>query len=441
LITLNEPLLQFLLDETERRPMTVSELNAEVRSAIEQQFANVWVEGEVVNFTAHGSGHWYFNLNDGDAQIKCVCWKGTNYRIRFKPQNGVTVRLRGRLSFYEARGETQIVVDSLEPSGEGALAAAYQQIKAKLDAEGLFAEELKRPIPFLPRKVGVITSKTGAAYHDILTVLTRRAQSVSILLIPALVQGEGAADSIRKAVTGVNEYNRTLAAHEKIDVLIVGRGGGSAEDLWAFNDEMLARAIRASEIPVISAVGHEIDVTIADFVADVRAATPSAAAEIVAGREEDIINSLHACEDRLVSFLDYKLLDVRTRVNESVSNLQYSFASSLQRAKTQFADAASRLTPATLKSKVTAVKHSLGTLEQRQKVAVENTLNLRSESLKLQMAKLDALSPLAVLTRGYSITQSEDGSILSDASAVKPGDKLKIRLERGKLNAEVLSSE
>lgn len=421
--------------------MTVSELNAEVREALERQFASVWVEGEVVNFTAHASGHWYFNLNDGDSQIKCVCWKGTNYRIRFKPQNGVTVRLRGRLSFYEARGETQIVVESLEPSGEGALAAAYQQIKAKLDAEGLFAEELKRPIPFLPRKVGVITSKTGAAYHDILTVLTRRAQSVSVLLIPALVQGEGSADSIRSAVNGVNEYNRTLDENERIDVLIVGRGGGSAEDLWAFNDEMLARAIRASEIPVISAVGHEIDVTIADFVADMRAATPSAAAEIVAGREEDIVRGLHACEERLISILDYKMLDARTSVSEATNNLQYSFSASVQRANSRFADVASRLTPATLTAKAVSIRNLLDTVEQRRKFAIEQALNLRSESLKLQMAKLDALSPLAVLTRGYSITQSEDGAILRDASAVKPGEKLKIRLERGKLNAEVLSSE
>lgn len=421
--------------------MSVSELNAEVRSAIERQFASVWVEGEVVNFVAAGSGHWYFNLNDGDAQIKCVCWKGTNYRIRFKPQNGVTVRLRGRLSFYEARGETQIVVESLEPAGEGALAAAYAQIKAKLDAEGLFAEELKRPIPFLPRKVGVITSRSGAAYHDILTVLTRRARSVSILLIPALVQGEGSADSIRQAVTDANEYNRELAAGEKIDVLIVGRGGGSAEDLWAFNDEMLARAIRASEIPVISAVGHEIDVTIADFVADIRAATPSAAAEIVAGREADIIHGLYACEERLMSILNYKMLDAKTQIRDAVSNLQFTFSASVARANTRFADIASRLTPATLTAKTAAVRNLLSMLDQRRLAATDKNLKLKSEVLNVQMAKLDALSPLAVLTRGYSITQAEDGRILRDASTVKPGEKLKIRLERGKLNAEVLSSE
>ncbi|MFN0278527.1 MAG: exodeoxyribonuclease VII large subunit [Pyrinomonadaceae bacterium] len=438
---MDEPLLQFLFDETERRPMTVSELNAEVRALLETRFASVWVEGELVNFTAHGSGHWYFNLNDGVSQIKCVCWKGTNYRVRFKPQNGITVRIRGRISFYEAKGETQLVVESLEPSGEGALAAAYEQIRAKLDREGLFAQELKRPIPFLPRKVAVITSRSGAAYHDIVTVLTRRARSVSILLIPALVQGEGSADSIRAAVEHANKYNLTLEALQRIDVLIVGRGGGSAEDLWAFNDEMLARAIRASAIPVISAVGHEIDVTIADFVADLRAATPSAAAEIVAGREEDIVRDLRACEERLSSILDYKMLDATTHLREAVSRMQAGFSASVQRTKMRFSDIGARLTPATLTAKTAALTNRLGILEQRQTSAVARTVDLRSENLKVQMAKLNALSPLAVLTRGYSITQAENGSILRDAALAKEGDKLKIRLERGKLNAEVLSSE
>lgn len=440
---MDQPLLQFLLDEaeTERRPLTVSELNAEVRDSVERQFASVWVEGEIVNFTSAGSGHWYFNLNDGSSQIKCVCWKGTNYRVRFKPQNGITVRIRGKITFWEQRGELKLNVESLEPSGEGALAAAYEQIRAKLEAEGLFADELKRPIPFFPRRVGVITSSSGAAYHDIVTVLTRRARSVSILLIPALVQGEGSADSIRDAVVKVNAYNRTLDPGHRIDVLIVGRGGGSAEDLWAFNDEMLARAIRASEIPVISAVGHEIDVTIADFVADLRAATPSAAAEIVAGKEEDIFHDLNACEERLSAILNYKMLDVTTRVREAVGNMQFSFKTSVQRAKTRFADISSRLTPAALTSKTATIGNLLAMLDQRRASAIARGNDLRSEKLKVQMAKLNALSPLAVLTRGFSITQREDGSILRDAKTAKKGEKLKIRLERGKLNAEVLSSE
>ena len=419
----------------------MSELNAEVRGVLERQFANVWVEGEVVNFVQAASGHWYFNLNDGTAQIKCVCWKGTNYRIRFKPQNGITVRVRGRLTLYEARGDFQLSVESLEPSGEGALRAAYQQIKATLDAEGLFAPELKRPIPFFPRKVGVVTSPTGAAFHDILNVLTRRARSVSIVLAPTLVQGEGAADSIRKAVVDLNLYNNRLEIHERIDVLIVGRGGGSAEDLWAFNDELLARAIRLSGIPVISAVGHEIDWTIADLIADLRAATPSAAAEIVATREEDIIHDLLLCEERLFGLVERKMYEADNQTANAIGSLQSGFEASVQRANMRFSDVAARLTPATLKAKAAAIANQVGMFDQRRFAAIDRGLKAKTEGLNVQMAKLNALSPLAVLTRGYSIVQLTDGSILRHAGQVKPGDKLKIRLERGKLDAEVLAAE
>lgn len=440
---MNEPLFQILFQEEteEPRPMTVSELNAEVRSAVEKRFSSVWVEGEVVGFMQASSGHWYFNLNDGDSQIKCVCWKGTNYRVRFKPQNGITVRIRGKITFWETKGELKLVVDSLEPSGEGALRAAFEQIKAKLEADGLFADEIKRPIPFFPRRVAVVTSRTGAAYHDIHTVLTRRARSVSILLIPALVQGEGAADSIRKAIGDVNEFNRGLAAIQRIDVMIVGRGGGSAEDLWAFNDEMLARAIRASEIPIISAVGHEIDWTIADLVCDLRAATPSAAAEIVAGREEDIVNALLSSEGRMISVLEYMMLSALTGTSTALSRLNTAFSASLQSARSRYKDVAAGLSPAKLTARVASVRNSLDLLDQRRTSAMTAGQKLRNEKLGVQMAKLNALSPLAVLTRGYSITQTEDGSVLRDAGAAKPGDKLKIRLERGKLDAEVLSSE
>ncbi len=430
-----------MFDETETRPSTVSELNAEVRGVLERQFASVWVEGEVVNFVQAASGHWYFNLNDGTAQIKCVCWKGTNYRIRFKPQNGVTVRVRGRLTLYEARGDFQLSVESLEPSGEGALRAAYEQIKATLDAEGLFAPEIKRPIPFFPRKVGVVTSPTGAAFHDILNVLTRRARSISIVLAPTLVQGEGAADSVRKAIDDLNEYNRSLDIADKIDVLIVGRGGGSAEDLWAFNDELLARAIRLSEIPVIAAVGHEIDWTIADLIADLRAATPSAAAEIVATREEDIIHDLLLCEERMFGLLERKMYEADNRTANAVGGLQSGFEASVQRANIRFSDITARLTPATLRAKAAAIASQVGMFDHRRFAAIDRSLKAKAEGLNVQMAKLNALSPLAVLTRGYSIIQLADDGILRDPNQVKPGDKLKIRLERGKLDAEVLAAK
>lgn len=434
-------LLQYLFDESERQPLTVSELNAELRGALERQFANVWVEGEVVNFTAAASGHWYFNLNDGTAQIKCVCWKGTNYRIRFKPQNGVTIRVRGKVTLYQSRGELQLQVESLEPSGEGALRAAFEQIKANLERDGLFAAELKRPLPTFPRKVAVVTSPTGAAYHDIHNVLTRRAGTVSIVLVPTLVQGEGAADSIRNAVLDANEYNSGLPAGEKIDVMIVGRGGGSAEDLWAFNDEQLARAIRASEIPVISAVGHEIDWTIADLVADVRAATPSAAAEIVASREEDLIGDLVSAEQKLTQMMSYMMLETRGFTNDLAARLRDGFVARYRLATDAFAGVASRLTPQTLRARVAAGDSLAVMLEQRQEAAFAKLLKAKEESLKLQMAKLDALSPLAVLTRGFSITQTADGRILRDPADTKPGDRLKIRLEKGKLDAEVIAAE
>jgi exodeoxyribonuclease VII large subunit len=438
---LDSPLLQTLFDLEERRPLTVSELNAEVRGLLERKFASVWVEGEVVNFTAHSSGHWYFNLNDGTAQIRCVCWKGTNYRIRFRPENGITVRVRGRLSLYEARGEFQLVVESLEPSGEGALRAAFEQIRSKLESEGLFAPELKRQLPFFPRKVGIVTSQTGAAYHDIVTVLTRRARSVGIVLAAAQVQGEGAADSIRRAVVNLNRFNETLAEHDRIDVVIIGRGGGSAEDLWAFNDELLARAIRSSAIPVISAVGHEIDWTICDLIADERAATPSAAAEMVAAREEDIIAGLRAGQDRLLNVVEYTMLDLGGRLRDAAGGLQMAFSGVLQNANGRYASVAARMSPATLNAKTTQGRNDLGRLDQRGGTAIETMFKAKTEAVKLGMAKLDALSPLGVLTRGYSITQTQDGRILRDPETVKTGDKLKIQLERGKLDAEVLPSE
>ena len=419
----------------------MSELNAEVRELVERRFLNVWVEGEVVDFRGYGSGHWYFNLNDGDAQIKCVCWKGTNFKVRFRPENGITVRVRGRLTFWEQRGELKLTVDSLEPSGEGALRAAFEQIRSRLEAEGLFADELKRPIPFFPRRVGVVTSRAGAAFHDILEVLTRRARSVSIVLAPSLVQGEGAADSIRRAVIALNRYSSSLNVSERIDVLIVGRGGGSAEDLWAFNDEALARALRMSEIPVISAVGHEIDHTIADMIADLRAGTPSIAAEIVAAREQDIFQTFSFGEERITNLIERKLDETTVQLDAASSGLENAFGAQIQEVRERFLEVQARLSPATLQAKAVALGNRLDLLGQRSKASVERAFKAKSENLNLQMAKLDALSPLAVLTRGYSITQAEDGAIVRDASTVRPGDKLQIRVESGKLNAEVLSSE
>src|SRR5712691_11408627 len=291
-----QPLLASLFDETERRPVTVSELTASIRGELEKRFASVWVEGEISNFHAPGSGHWYFTLTDEFAQMRAACYRSSNQRIRFRPEDGLQVRARGRVSVYEPKGEYQLIVETLEPVGAGALQLAFEQTKARLQAEGLFAAELKRAIPFFPRRVGVVTSSTGAAIRDIINVISRRTRTVHVLFSPARVQGEGAGSDIARAIQFINlHHRRALAEGRKdaaVDVLIVGRGGGSTEDLWAFNEEEVARAIRASEIPVISAVGHETDFTIADFVADRRAPTPSAAAELVAAREDQICSAI-----------------------------------------------------------------------------------------------------------------------------------------------------
>jgi exodeoxyribonuclease VII large subunit len=438
---LDEPLFQALFEKEEPRPWSVSELNAEIKAVVERGFGSVWVEGEVVDFKQYGSGHWYFNLNDGDAQVKCVCWKGTNFRVRFQPKNGDLIRVRGRITFWEQRGELKLTVDSLEPSGEGALRAAFEQIRTRLEGEGLFADEFKRPIPYFPRRVGVVTSRSGAAFHDILTVLTRRARSVSIVLAPSLVQGEGAADSIRRALIALNRYSSELPPNERLDVVIIGRGGGSAEDLWAFNDEALARAVRASAIPVISAVGHEIDWTISDMVADLRAATPSAAAEMVAGREEDLLKELCAGADRVQNLIERKLDEATSRLELANSGLEGNFEDRVRSAKDRLTAVASRFTPAAIQARAARLGHRVDTASQRAGAAVKSSMRAREAKLGETMAKLNALSPLAVLTRGYSITQAADGSVLRDAGQAKAGDKLKIRLERGKLDAEVTATE
>jgi len=279
---MTHPLLLSLFDETERRPLSVSELTAQVRAAVQSRFASVWVEGEVSNFRAHASGHWYFTIKDEAAQLRSTCFRNTNRAIRFRPSDGLQVRARGRLTVYEPRGEYELDVEGLEPVGAGALRVAFEQLRDRLASEGLFDEERKRALPLFPRRIAVVTSPSGAAIRDILHIIKRRTRTVDVLFAPVRVQGEGAAAEIARAIELLNRYHLEAVSAgrdgEGVDAIIVGRGGGSVEDLWAFNDEGLARAIVASTIPVISAVGHETDTTIADLAADVRAPTPSAAA-------------------------------------------------------------------------------------------------------------------------------------------------------------------
>src|SRR5215475_66179 len=315
-----QPLLASLFDETERVPVTVSQLTASIRNLLENRFAAVWVEGEISNFRAHGSGHWYFTLKDEFAQLRSACYRSSNQRIRFRLEDGMQVRVRGRLSVYEPKGEYQFIVESLEPVGAGALQLAFEHTKARLQTEGLFAQDLKRAIPILPRRVGVVTSANGAALRDILNVISRRTRTVHILFAAARVQGDIAPHEIVRAIRFLNEHHQRAMREGRveagIDVMIVGRGGGSIEDLWAFNEEVVARAIRKSEIPVISAVGHETDFTIADFAADLRAATPSAAAEIVAAHEAELCSRLAGLTTTMARSIQYRIAGARNEVQE-----------------------------------------------------------------------------------------------------------------------------
>lgn len=461
---MNSPLLRSLFDDEERRPLTISELNAEVKGELERRFRSVWVEGEISNFFDASSGHWYFSLHDPDSQLKAVCYKGANWRIRFKPVDGLQVRVRGKITVYAPRGEYQILVESLEPVGEGAIKIAYEQVKAKLEKDRLFDDEFKRPLPYFPKRVGVVTSPNGAAFHDILNVITRRTNSVSIVLIPTRVQGESAPKEIREAVLFANSFNKNAAEEDKIDVLIVGRGGGSAEDLAAFNEEMLARAIFESDIPVISAVGHEIDFTIADLVADVRAPTPSAAAEIVAEREDNLESFISQQTQDMFKLIERKILRSRNKLQDltlasilaefpqRVRDWKYEFSDVDQRLADSIRDClkmsadryvglTNRLTPVKLSSNLANRRMKLAVLNEKSISAIKKVLSSKDESLKIGMASLDALSPLSVLSRGFSLTQTKSGKIVRDSAQVKIADEVKIRLAKGNIKASITEIE
>lgn len=416
---MNQPLFNALFDENERKPLTVSQLTNSIRISLEGRFASVWVEGEISNFKDHSSGHWYFTLKDRNAQLRAKCFRSTNTRIRFRPANGLHVRARGKLSVYAPRGEYELVVDALDPVGAGALQVAFEQMRARLQAEGLFAKELKRPLPVFPRRIGIVTSPTGAAIRDILNVISRRTRTVHVLFSPARVQGDSAGPEIARAIRFINQFHeRALSdgrTDDLVDVLIVGRGGGSTEDLWAFNQEEVARAIRKSIIPVISAVGHETDFTIADFVADFRAPTPSAAAEIVAAREDEICSALDHLGRQLGRLMRYHVIDLRSRVQEqALSHAFDEVKSRLRNARRRFDAAATACND-----------------------VMETSLQEARERLGLAAASLDALSPLAVLQRGYAIAQDASGKPLRDAVAVTPGDQVLVRLAKGRLNTRV----
>jgi exodeoxyribonuclease VII large subunit len=465
---MKSPLLQSLFDEEERRPLTVSEVTEKVKSVLERSFRSIWLEGEIVDFSEAASGHWYFTLRDEFSQLNAACYRGSNLRIRFKPFDGLQVRVSGKLSVYAPKGEYQILVESLEPVGEGAMKVAFEQLKTKLEREGLFSQELKRPLPFFPRRVGVITSPNGAAIHDILHVLSRRTRTVDVLFVPTRVQGESAPQEIRDAIELVNEYQfenlKNLKYENLVDVLIVGRGGGAMEDLWAFNDERVARAIRNSIIPVISAVGHETDFTIADFVADFRAPTPSAAAEIVAAQESNIAAFIAQRTEDLRQIMNYRLLEARSELQELSSapvfaelktrilrerskvesnqtRLQNIFVNRVQQNGRRLDRLNAKLTPAIVKSRFVRAEADLQLLRQKLDNQLRTKLDAAGEKLGLAAGKLNALSPLGVLSRGYSLTQKANGEIVNNVKQVSADETLKIRLAGGKLDCRVLSVE
>lgn len=462
---MSQPLFAALFDEKpERGPLTVSELTTAVRTALEARFAAVWVEGEISNFKAHSSGHWYFTIKDEGAQLRAKCFRSANTRIRFRPQDGLHVRARGRLTVYPPRGEYELVVESLDPVGAGALRIAFEQLRDRLKAEGVFAQELKRPLPMFPRRVGVITSPTGAAIRDILNVISRRTRTVHVLFVPAKVQGEGAGRDVARAIRFINQHHRQAIESgrldDAVDVLIVGRGGGSTEDLWAFNEEEVARAIRASQIPVISAVGHETDFTIADFAADLRAPTPSAAAELVAAHEDEICTRLDRLRANLERVMRFKIMDARTRVQEhalskvfddvrtklrdagmrtarSTHDLRAIMNLVLETARRRADAVQHQLSPAGLRARVAGARSRFDAANAGCNDAMTMRLDEARQRLGLAAASLDALSPLAVLQRGYAIAQDGDGRLLRSSNSVAVGDAVRLRLASGGLDCRV----
>ena len=394
----------------DRRVLTVSELNAQVHQLLEASFPELWIEGEVSNCKAYPSGHTYLSLKDDKAQIRAVLFKGASFGVKFKFADGQKVLVRGRVTSYEPRGELQLVISAAEPRDKGALQLALEQLKAKLMAEGLFDEARKKRLPRFPRAVGLVTSGQGAAVRDMIHVLSRRWPGLEIRVWPVKVQGPGAAEEIAAAVRGFN------ARAPDTDVLLVGRGGGSIEDLWAFNEEPVARAIAASEIPVISCVGHETDWTIADFVADLRAPTPSAAAELAVSEKSAVL-------DLIAQHSDSMLMDLRDRLEALSRRLAYAAAHPL------LAD------PRRLwEQRVQRVDELAARLPEAARRLVENA-GLR---LAAVAGKLDAISPLKVLGRGYAIADSA-GKILTRAAQVKKGDPVRVRLSEGEIHCEVKS--
>ncbi|PSW05851.1 exodeoxyribonuclease VII large subunit [Photobacterium rosenbergii] len=443
-------------NQTNDRIYTVSSLNAQVRLILENEMGVVWLVGELSNLSMPVSGHWYFTLKDSRAQVKCAMFKGSNRRVTFKPANGTQVLVKARLSLYEPRGDYQLIIESMQPEGDGRLQQQFEQLKMNLAAEGLFAQTLKQPLPEQPQRVGIVTSKTGAALHDILNVLQRRDPSLPVVIYPTIVQGEGAAISIAQAIGRAN-------ARRECDVLIVGRGGGSLEDLWAFNEEIVARTIAASQIPIVSAVGHEVDVTIADFVADVRAPTPSAAAELIsrdmgfqtqkisqkvqqlqhamrhylAGKQAQTIRLQHRLDRQ---HPQVRLNQQQQQLDELAGKLELAMKQRLSRHQQNIDRNNYKLSLNSPANIVQAQQNRLERLQQRLQDGMDRRLLNASHKLALAAEKLETVSPLATLGRGYSITRNTKGQVIRSAEQVKQGDNLRTTLADGEIHSVVSGS-
>lgn len=451
-----EPQKQFDLFGGARRPQqrvySVTELTREVKGVLEGRFPDLLVEGEISNLRQPSSGHLYFTLKDADACIDAVLFRNEARRLKFAVQNGITVLARGRLTLYEPQGRYQILCDSIEPLGAGALQVAFEQLKARLEAEGLFAQARKRPLPFLPRRIAVVTSPSGAAVHDFIRVLHRRFPGLPVLIVPARVQGDGAAGEIARGIA-------RAAGAPDVDVVVVTRGGGSLEDLWPFNEEVVARALAACPVPTVSAVGHEIDFTIADFAADVRAATPTAAAELLARVKEELRADLVQRRARLIrafrnqaaarkAQLDSRRARVadprrligerRLRLDRLAQRLEDKLDESLRARALVLRTLRDRLQAAHPRAQLHRLHREVSRLEEKLQALAQRALAARRHRFEGLAGRLDALSPLRVLARGYAVAFDQHGHALRSAAEARPGDRLRLRLHDGELETQVI---
>lgn len=440
---------------TSEKIYTVSRLNNEAKTLLEQTFPSIWVEGEISNFAAPNSGHWYFCMKDASAQVRCAMFKGHQRKLDFVPKDGMHVLVKARISLYEGRGEFQLIAEFMEERGEGKLRKAFELLKKKLEAAGLFNPDVKKPLPAFPRSIGIITSPTGAAIRDVLTALKRRFHCVPVIIYPTLVQGATAAATIAQAIETANRRN-------ECDVLILTRGGGSLEDLWPFNEEIVAHAIFKSVIPIISGVGHEVDFTIADFVADKRAATPTAAAEIITPDKTQLNTALIRFQQIFLRQIHNKLsqaakqlewtqkhlhqLHPKRRLTERaqqldfmevrLTQLQHKLFSALQ---SRLKDADTRLHRLTPIHRIQRLKHQLDFNSQQLHHLMQIRINKYKTELANAAATLDALSPLAVLQRGFAVTLDKNGHVINSVKQIAKGQQLEVQLQDGKFACEVIS--